>query len=134
MNEPLKRKALRLKEFDYSAEGMYFVTVCTQNKQCLLSEVVGAIPKGLVLRCHESPAPPLRDTAQPKRSELSRIVGNFKMQVSKRMHEIDPTLQVWQRGYYDHIIRGYEDYKTKAEYIATNPLRWLYHCSGEAYR
>ena len=42
-----QRKRLRLKKFDYSTPGAYFVTVCTHNRKCTLSRVVGAI--------HESP-------------------------------------------------------------------------------
>ena len=42
-----QRKRLRLKNFDYSTPGAYFVTVCTHNRKCMLSRVVGAI--------HESP-------------------------------------------------------------------------------
>ena len=42
-----QRKRLRLKYFDYSTPGAYFVTVCTHNRKCTLSRVVGAI--------HESP-------------------------------------------------------------------------------
>ena len=36
-----KRKHPRLKSFDYSTPGAYFVTICTQNKRCLLSSIVG---------------------------------------------------------------------------------------------
>ena len=36
-----KRKPTRLKNYDYSSNGTYFVTVCTHNKQKLLSEIVG---------------------------------------------------------------------------------------------
>ncbi len=42
-----QRKRLRLKNFDYNTPGAYFVTVCTHNRKCTLSHVVGAI--------HESP-------------------------------------------------------------------------------
>lgn len=35
------RKATRLKNFDYSAAGAYFITVCTYKKQCIFSEIVG---------------------------------------------------------------------------------------------
>ena len=37
----VKRKHPRLKEYDYSSDGVYFVTICTQNKRYLLSEIVG---------------------------------------------------------------------------------------------
>lgn len=36
------RKGNRLKGYDYSARGVYFVTICTQNRVCNLGSVVGA--------------------------------------------------------------------------------------------
>ena len=42
-----QRKPLRLRNFDYSIPGLYFITICTHNKKATLSRVVGAI--------HESP-------------------------------------------------------------------------------
>ena len=48
MNENLaKRKDLRLKNYDYSEYGAYFITICTKGKRKMLSKTVGAI--------HESP-------------------------------------------------------------------------------
>lgn len=47
-NKLPKRKNLRLRYFDYSAQGAYFITFCTHNRKNILSHVVGAI--------HESPA------------------------------------------------------------------------------
>ena len=38
-----KRKTIRLPNYDYSSPGAYFVTVCTRDRRCLLSEInVGA--------------------------------------------------------------------------------------------
>ena len=39
-----QRKSLRLKHYDYSLEGMYFVTMCTEDRRCLFGHVVGAGP------------------------------------------------------------------------------------------
>ena len=36
-----KRKHPRMDHFDYSTAGAYFITICTQNKRCLLSHIVG---------------------------------------------------------------------------------------------
>ena len=36
------RKQIRLKEYDYSAEGHYFITICTQNRKNILANIVGA--------------------------------------------------------------------------------------------
>ena len=41
MNNLPKRKPNRLKNFDYSSCGAYFITICVQNKECLLSRIVG---------------------------------------------------------------------------------------------
>ena len=35
------RKSIRLKGYDYSREGLYFLTICTQNRACLFGEIVG---------------------------------------------------------------------------------------------
>ena len=34
-----KRKPTRLKEYDYSSPGAYFITICTKDRKCLLSEI-----------------------------------------------------------------------------------------------
>lgn len=39
MNTLPKRKSLRLKDYNYSSEGAYFVTICTYNKKCTLSHI-----------------------------------------------------------------------------------------------
>lgn len=49
-NDFFERKRLRLKNFDYSSNNFYFVTVCIKNKEPLLSNIVGddahIVPKG----------------------------------------------------------------------------------------
>jgi len=34
-----RRSSIRLKDYDYSKEGMYFITICTKNRECILSEI-----------------------------------------------------------------------------------------------
>lgn len=36
------RKSIRLKDYDYSQEGLYFITICSHNKECIFGEIVGA--------------------------------------------------------------------------------------------
>ena len=40
------RRSIRLKGYDYSQAGLYFITICTQNRACLFGEIVGANPCG----------------------------------------------------------------------------------------
>ena len=47
MQEFKKRKLMRLHEGDYDTAGAYFITICTQNKRCMLSHIVGTgVPDG----------------------------------------------------------------------------------------
>lgn len=68
----------------------------------------------------------LREAPLPykPRSELSKVIGFLKMNATKRIHEISPHEVVWQRGYYDHIIRDESDYAVRAKYICDNPFKW----------
>ena len=49
-----KRKNIRLQKYDYSSNGLYFVTICTDNKKPILSTIVGddahIVPKRIVLK------------------------------------------------------------------------------------
>ena len=58
------------------------------------------------------------------RSVVSKLMGYIKMNASKAIRSHYGDIPVWQRGYYDHVIRNQEDYIALAEYIQTNPLRW----------
>jgi len=54
------------------------------------------------------------------------IVGYFKMNTAKRINLLRGTSgkPVWQRNYYDKILREDRDCNELIEYILTNPLRW----------
>jgi REP element-mobilizing transposase RayT len=54
------------------------------------------------------------------------LVAGFKSAVTKNINEIrtTPGLPVWQRNYYEHIIRDEKSYLRIAEYIVNNPLNW----------
>lgn len=67
-------------------------------------------------------AEPLPIKLQP----LGVIVRSFKSAVTKRVHAlylIDHT-KIWQRNYYEHIIRDEQDYQKIFEYIENNPANW----------
>ena len=193
MNHPNNlphRRSIRLQGYDYSQAGAYFVTICTQGKECLFggmengamvlneygcvvrdewlktAEIRAEIQAGefvvmpnhfhgvviiaepiigdirerairerairesplqndwaCVGAIHESPLP-LRQ--QRRQMMLSKIIGRFKMLTAKRINEIRqlPGVPVWQRNYYEHVIRNEADYGQIAEYIADNPRRW----------
>lgn len=61
-----------------------------------------------------------------KRHGLSEIVRALKTFSARHINEArkSPGTPVWQRNYYEHVIRNEADYDRIAEYVATNPQRW----------
>lgn len=149
-----KRKPNRLKDYDYSRNGIYFITICTKEHRCILSKIVGAstarpnetqltnigivVEKGikgieehyknifvdnyvimpnhihLLIRIEN---PDGRAVLAPT---ISRIIQQAKGYVTKQLGT-----SIWQKLYYDHIIRDEEDYFTKWQYIENNPAKWF---------
>lgn len=68
-------------------------------------------------------ASPLRDGPQPR--SVGAIVGSFKSAVTKHIHAHDPRIgPVWQRNYYERIIRDERALFTVRKYIRDNPVKW----------
>ena len=100
--------------------------------------IVGAIHESPKVKrtIHESPKDnpsqnngvirelPLR--IERRKMLISKIIGRFKMNSSKLINDIHNSkgTHVWQRSYYDHIIRNEEDLNNKKQYIQNNPLNW----------
>ena len=61
-----------------------------------------------------------------KRKPLGQLIGAFKTVSTKRINEIRAAagLPVWQRNYYEHVIRSGEELSRVREYIINNPLHW----------
>jgi putative transposase len=59
---------------------------------------------------------------------VGKIIAYFKYQSTKRINEIadTPGIKIWQRNYYEHIIRDEKDLDNTREYIYNNPVKWLY--------
>jgi putative transposase len=57
---------------------------------------------------------------------LPEIVRAFKTFSARRINAIrqTPGIAVWQRNYYEHIIRNEADLNRIRQYIANNPARW----------
>ena len=95
------RKSPRLKKYNYSEKGAYFVTFCTKERSCTL----GSIAVG---------ARPWAPTAA-----LPRFVGTVKRLVNREVGE-----NIWQRSFHEHIVRNEKDYLDIWTYIVNNPARW----------
>ena len=59
-------------------------------------------------------------------NSLGAIIGSFKSAVSRRVHQLPgyEKCRVWQRNYYEHVVRDQADYDRIVDYIQMNPLKW----------
>lgn len=158
-----QRKSLRLKDYDYSQNGAYFITICTKDRKPLFGAVgADSISAQIISRafeqviaqypCVDCPVYVVMpnhfhaiitiDRADMESAPtISTIVQSFKrlstIQYIKAVKDgILPPFdkQIWQRTFYDHIIRNEKDYLEIAEYIQENPLRWQldrFYCKTE---
>jgi REP element-mobilizing transposase RayT len=203
------RSSIRLKGYDYSGEGAYFVTICAAGHECLFGEVadgemclndagrmvqttwnelqthypgvqedihvvmpnhfhgivlitdlVGAglsrppIPNGSSSLCLDNikgihgitSAQEMQDqggmtpndeggmtpndeggmTPPLRIPTLGRILGYFKYRSTKEVNDLLGNLPgpIWQRGYYERIIRGEKELVAARRYILENPIKW----------
>jgi REP element-mobilizing transposase RayT len=79
---------------------------------------------------HESPLqsnpPTLARVADRRRMLLSKVIGRFKMASAKRVNDLRQTTgsAVWQRNYYEHVVRDEESLNRIRQYIIDNPAQW----------
>ena len=70
---------------------------------------------------HASPLPPPRGV-KPK--SIGAIVGSFKSAVTRRIGKEHNVTGIWQRNYYEHVIRNHQDWDRIHRYIESNPSMW----------
>lgn len=162
----LARKRIRLPDYDYSRVGYYFITVCTIGKTHLLwmphstvEATCGRPPLSSIGSCVEQELARLsavypgvaldKTVVMPNHVHLllvihagnegrpqvaptvSRVIQQFKGAVTKQLGP-----PIWQKGFYDHIIRGEANYLRVWDYMDQNPAKWAedrYYTAGEDF-
>ncbi len=179
-HEKHHRRSIRLRGYDYSQVGAYFVTICTQDRVCSFGDIadgemqlndvgrmiqsvwnelpvsysgvetdefvvmpnhihgivilVGATPRGRpetgsgnAWDCGQARGPAPTSAAM----SLMDVVSRFKTLTTKRYADGVRRLgwpafrgRLWQRNYYEHIIRDEVSLARIREYIANNPAKW----------
>ena len=136
----------RLRRYDYTQPGYYFVTICTHEKKCFFGMPGRLNRRG---RCAEEGLRGIgthfpgvsvdQYVVMPNHihaiivlpgggAELSVIIGQFKSAVTRMVREFDPGRVLWQTSFHDHVIRHQADYQRIWSYIAANPMRWMDDC------
>ncbi|MEI6212920.1 MAG: transposase [Desulfuromonadales bacterium] len=184
------RHSIRLKDYDYSQAGAYFVSLCSWQRECLfgyivdgemrlndLGQVVESVWCGLarhfisldldqhvIMPNHFHGILQINDTvikdnvgaiARPHRASpgfdddsgkgeagvalasplllhgtvsgsFAAAIQNFKSVSTRKINKIrqNPGCPVWQRNYYERVIRNDSELDRAREYIINNPLKW----------
>ncbi len=167
------RRSIRLKGYDYSRSGYYFVTMCTHNRECLFGEIINGemalneyggivseswkwlgvqydhveldawtiMPNhmhGIIVINNDGHGHDCRGDSQSDcrggsrtaptcaNKPGGRLIGACKTVSTKHINHIrnTPGLPVWQRNYYEHIIRDEKSLENIRNYIINNPARW----------
>ena len=161
-----RRRSIRLKDYDYSQAGAYFITICTQNGRYLFGDVVNSeirlnelgqvveiewlktaeirenveLDEFVVMPNHfhgilviigdgrgtACRAPTFEQFGKSLSGSLPTIVRSFKSAAAKHINEMrsTPGVPIWQRNYYEHVIRSEDDLNHIREYIVNNPVNW----------
>ena len=64
-------------------------------------------------------------------SPLGKIMNRFKGRVSRRVRSKEPGLDVWQKGYWDHVVRKEDGLYATLQYIFLNPRRYILSPTGK---
>ena len=146
MEQP-QRKSPRIAHFDYASSNYYFVTICTRDKRFLFGSPnqlnrLGTIARDdlLAVSSHYPDVEVLSYVVMPNHihaifaigcnteegisPSLNTVVGQYKSGVARKLRKICPDLDVWQRSYYDSVIRNERAYLEALQYIENNPLKW----------
>lgn len=65
---------------------------------------------------------------EKKGSDLFNAIGSFKAASTRMIRALEPDLKIWQRSFYDHVIRNQKSYEKIWNYIDTNPIKWEEDC------
>jgi len=131
-----RRNSLRLKEFDYKKEGPYFVTISCREKKSffenkplkqILVTNMEKLKNRFSITVNAYVVMPdhlhLIVTFPENNSfSLSRIIQVFKSLVTYDFRMKGNKNKIWQRGFYEHVIRNQKDFLEKMNYILNNPL------------
>jgi len=187
------RRSIRLRGYDYSQCGAYFITICVQHRKCLFGKIVNGemilneygkivelclnaisthyqnviLDEYIIMPNHihiiiivgagsslpytqinigrENPAeintgrenPAEINTGRENPAEINtgrenpaptigNIVGYFKYMATKQINDVikNGVQKIFQRNYYEHIIRNENEYNNIAQYIIDNPKNW----------
>ena len=146
------RKSLRVKGYDYSTAGVYFVTICTYHRAQFFGRIengqmqLNALGRAIWIAWYSLPQrfPSLQldaFVAMPNhvhgivvlhkspgtRPALADVVQAFKSTSAIAVNRLlGRTGRLWQRNYFEHVVRSGRAHNLIFRYIYENPMKWQF--------
>ncbi len=148
------RKSTKLQNFDYSSKSAYFLTICTNKKQKILSEIhneklilseLGIICKEEIENLHKLYNIEINnyvimpnhihilllllyEDEEINKKSILQIIGGFKSITTKKSNKIKAleNNKLWQRSFHDHVVRNEEKFILIRDYIENNVMTWAH--------
>jgi putative transposase len=146
------RHSIRLKGYDYSKPGTYFITICTHNRESLLGNISNGamypneyghlaqsywkyleryhtnirIDEHIIMPNHLHGIIVLMESSSDRDKSIPEIIRGFKTFSARQINKIRGLrgVPVWQRNYYDSIIQDRIALDLVRQYIINNPRNW----------
>ena len=154
MKRSRRKHSIRKKDWDYRTPGYYFITFCTYNRTYHFEDkAIKEIIEKLILQlptfrsCHHIKVdtwvvmpnhvhlliyldetieyrtePYVTTRVMPK--SVGAVVGTLRKNASRQIKKTGFEEKIWQRGYYDRIVRNEEELNRIREYVRLNPIKW----------
>ena len=149
-----ERKQNRLQNYDYSGSGAYFITICTQNREQILCDIVGAnivrpqdislTKYGEIVKSAIESIPEYYPAVSVDKYVIMPNHVHLLLQIHSEVNGrtlFAPTIyrvikqtkgvitkrigfSIWQKSFHDHVIRDEQDYLKIWNYIDENPAKW----------
>ncbi len=137
------RKNIRLKEYDYSSKGLYFITICVREMKHMFGIIsnnsmtlnkYGELIDGTISNYKNNKYEVLFYQIMPNHIHLIlKLKNNEIIQLSSVVSKLKSECtfkiglkNVWQKGYYERVIRDQKEYDNIVRYISENPFRDKY--------
>src|SRR3990170_8620003 len=173
------RRSIRLKGYDYTQSGAYFITICTHGRMSLFGDIIagelrlnrlgqiaqqewsrlpgrfpllqpgafvvmpnhvhgiliitgrGTADTEMDLFLEDSRRAPTSATTherfgRPVRGSIPTMIRSYKSSATWLINRLRerPDHPVWQRNYYEHVVRNCDDWERIQTYISNNPRLW----------
>ncbi len=109
-------ESIRLQNWDYGLNAMYFVTICTHHRTCYFGEIANG---KMILSAIGKIAQTEWIKTFEMRSDMNLQMGEYVVMPNHFHADF-----AWQSRFYDHIIRNEKSFKRIRKYICQNPSKW----------